>query len=129
MLRRVRSRLKNYHTRKNSVDVINAIEFAHATGKCSYGIRNGLHDLVFLDKRELPDVALDKSLEIIFRVASFDQQIDFKVILSRLRLAYRLEIRHNCSKACGNKRVIAGDENSLFELPEFVEKEDKRTSI
>jgi len=77
MLRRVR-RLKKYQIRKTSVDVIEAIEFAHVTGKCSYGIRNGLHDLVFLDKCELPDVALDKSLEIIFRVASFDQQIDFK---------------------------------------------------
>ena len=106
MLRRVR-RLKKYQIRKTSVDVVKAIEFAHVTGKCSYGIRNGLHDLIFLDKCELPDVALDKSLEIIFRVASFDQQIDFKVILSRLRLAYRSEIRDNCSKARGNKQVIA----------------------
>lgn len=100
MLRRVRSRLKKFPSRHVSTSVIEAIEFAHATGKCSYGVRNGIHDLVFLEKCDLPDVTLDKSLEIIFRVASFDQQIDFKVALSRLRLVYRLEIRDNCSKAC-----------------------------
>jgi hypothetical protein len=90
MLRKVRSRLRN-PTRKNTVDVVNAIEFAHATGKCSYGIRNGLHDLIFLDKCELPDAALDKSLEIIFRVASFDQQIDFKVTLRYLVYVYLID--------------------------------------